>query len=142
MEAVQQRFAADVVVEERHRRAQLGQSQPRKHEGRLIPHEKSHRGPSFVPRLRPQRVGCFAADPVGVSVRVAPLLKNNQGFVGMGSNLLQETVQHQEERSPPPPPHVGQENREQIPAIKKVHPEERGKSFQGQWSDERSRDKA
>lgn len=92
VEAVQQRLAADVLVEERHRRAQLGQSQPGKHEGGLIPHEKSHGVPSFVPGLRPQRVGCFAADSVGVGVRVTFLLKNNKCFVRSCSSLLQEAI--------------------------------------------------
>lgn len=135
-ETVQQRLAADVLVEESHGRAQLGQSQPRKHEGGLIPHEKSHRVPSVVPRQRLQSLGYFVADSVGVGVGVACVFKNNKGFVRMGSGLLQETIQDEEERSPPSPRRVRQENREQIPAIQEVQPEKGTKSFQRQWRDE------
>lgn len=108
VEAVQQRLAADVLVEERHRRAQLGQSQPGKHEGGLVPHEKSHGVPSFVPRQRLQGVGCFVADFVGVGVCVSFIFKNNEGFVRIGSSLLKETIQNEEEWSPPSPRHVRQ----------------------------------
>lgn len=107
-EAVQQRLAADVLVEEGHRRAQLGQGQPGKQEGGLIAHEKSHGLPSFVPTQRLQRVGCFVADFVGVGVGVALVFKNHEGFVRIGYSLLQETIQNEEERSPPSPRSVRQ----------------------------------
>lgn len=108
VEAVQQRLAANVLVEERHRRAQLVQSQPGEDEGGLIPHEKSHGVPSFVPRQRLQRVGCFVADFVGVGVAVAFIFKNNEGFVRIGSSLLQETIQNEEEWSLSSPRRVRQ----------------------------------
>lgn len=107
-EAVEQRLAADVLVEERHGRAQLGQGQPRKHEGGLIPHEKRHGVPSCVPAQRTQRVGAFVADSVDVTVRVSLLFKHNEGSVRTFSSLLQESIQNKEERFPPPPPRVGQ----------------------------------
>lgn len=105
---MQQRLAADVLVEEGHRRAQLGQGQPGEHEGGLVPHEKSHGVPSFVTRQRLQRVGRFVADFVGVGVGVAFIFKNNEGSVRLGSSLLQETIQNEEVWSPPSPPHVRQ----------------------------------
>lgn len=107
-EAVQQGPAADVLVEERHGGAQFGQSQPGEDEGGLIPHEESHGVPRPVPRQRLQRLGCFVADLVGVGVGVAFIFKNNEGFVRIGSSLLQETIQNEEKWSPPSPGHVRQ----------------------------------
>lgn len=107
-EAVQQRPAADVLVEEGHGGAQLGQGQPGEREGGLIPHEKRHGVPSLEARQRLQRVGGLVADSVRVWVGVLFIFENDEGFVRIGSSLLEETIQNEEKWSPSSPPYVRQ----------------------------------
>lgn len=138
---MQQRAAADVLVEERHGGAQFGQGQPGENEIGPVPHEESRGVPGPVPGERTERVGRPVADPVRVRVRVRLVFENQEGSVRVGFDPLQETIQDEEEGSPPSPRRVPQDHPEQVPAVEKVHPEERTQRPQGHRGEEHGCDK-
>lgn len=140
VEAVQQGLGADVVIEQRHRRTKFSQGQPGEDEGGLIPHEESYRVSSLVAGLRLERVRNLIAPSVGLFVRVALAPEHKEYLVRIGGGLLQETVQHKEERSPPPPRHELHQHSQQLRAVNDILPQIGANPFYGQGNEEDTRE--
>lgn len=126
------------MIEQRHRGTKFSQGQPGEYEGGLVSHEESHRVPSLVAALTLQRVCDLIAPSVGLFVRVALIAEHKEYLVRIGGALLQETVQHKEERSPPPPRHELDENSQQLRAVNNILPQIGANPFYGQGDEEDS----
>lgn len=133
---MQQGSAPDVAVQQGHRRAQLGQSQPSEEEGGFVPHEQSHGVPGSEPGLALQGPGHFVAPPVGVGEGEPFVSKHDEGFLGKRRALLQEPVQDGEEGSPPPPAHNRDQNPQKVPRMDQVHPQQGAQGPDEQREDE------
>lgn len=124
-QAVEQTLVAEVVVEQSHGAAELGQAEPGEDEAGLVAHEQGHRGPGRVSGQPPHRVGYFVALFVCGAQRVGLVVKHHEAALGLRGGLFREPVHGQE---PGPPPAHGHERRydpQQVTDVQRVRPQVR-----------------
>lgn len=93
VEAVQQRFGSDVVVEKSSWTSELDQTQPQPQKHGLIPEEKRNSVTLFNKPSVQENSRSFVAEFISVPVGKSLISKEDERFVGLRLHHVEKTVQ-------------------------------------------------
>lgn len=99
--AVQQRFGPDVEVQQSSCASQLGEGEPHPHKLRLVAEQKGNGVPLLQLDMLGQGSGHSVAFSVGLPIRVAAVLKQQECLLWLLGHSVQKTVQNAVKRFAP-----------------------------------------